>query len=87
MHYIFVISQPIVRSTIYSMFLTLFYLEDIPLGLIISKVNEYTIVVFNGNYKQFVYLVHCVSNPCYNLLYQQLHTVGSQFFLTFKVFI
>jgi hypothetical protein len=57
------------------------------LCLITDKVNKYTIVVFHSSDKQFVCLLQYVSNPCYDLLCQQLHKVGSQFFLTFKVFI
>jgi hypothetical protein len=57
------------------------------LCLIIDNINKYTIVVFHGNDKQFVCLVQYVSNFSYDMLCQQLHTVGPQFFLTFKVFI
>jgi hypothetical protein len=104
-HYVCVISQPIVRSTVpchtipyrtiphrtvpylpyrtQYMFLTFFCIDHIPLCFIIDKVNKYTPVVFHGNDKQFVCLVQYVSYLCYDLLCQQLHTVRSQFFVTF----
>jgi len=51
----------------------LFFIEDIPLCLIIYKVNKLfivavknnNIVVLDGDYKQFVYLVQ--HSTCYNL--------------------
>jgi hypothetical protein len=48
------------------MFVTVFYIEEIPLCLIIYNVNKYTIVMFSDNYTQFVYFIQYVANRCYN---------------------
>ena len=43
-----------------------------------EKQKKCAIVVLHGNDKQFVCLIQYVSNPCHDLLCQQLLTVGSQ---------